>query len=308
MRSRYIYTFVLFFIFTQFVIAQNTFIRMELDVKKMLNPSCNLNMGDVDSNKVYVHLGLCSCKENPPFGPENRDCSDPSQNQLFCTTQITPFQSRVWQHVVGNWGTTPLDDGVGLMTYEGDSVWSFEFIIENYFSDLSLVQDTTFGNDSSIAFSNNLIPYTIGVVFRSYDGFYSGRDNGCNDIFITGIQGDDIQVIQSTDLSIYNAITITKNVSNLNENTLLNLNIYPNPTSENLNIRFSLLKEQEDFTINLINMQGTVVKQLFNGRLVPGIHQFSWDNKIHGKKIKAGYYLLDIAGDNYHMTKKVIIK
>lgn len=308
MRFRYIYTFVLFFIFTQFVIAQNTFIRMELDVKKMLNPSCNLNMGDVDSNKVYVHLGLCSCKENPPFGPANRDCSDPSQNQLFCTTQITPFQSRVWQHVVGNWGSTPLDDGVGLMTYEGDSVWSFEFIIENYFSDLSLVQDTTFGNDSSIAFSNNLIPYTIGVVFRSYDGFYSGRDNGCNDIFITGIQGDDIQVIQSTDLSIYNAITITKNVSNLHENTLLNLNIYPNPTSENLNIRFSLLKEQEDFTINLINMQGTVVKQLFNGRLIPGIHQFSWDNKIHGNKIKAGHYLLDIVGDNYNMTKKVIIK
>ena len=236
MRFRYIYTFVLFFIFTQFVIAQNTFIRMELDVKNV--KPIIFKYGRRDSNKVYVHLGLCSCKENPPFGPENRDCSDPSQNQLFCTTQITPFQSRVWQHVVGNWGTTPLDDGVGLMTYEGDSVWSFEFIIENYFSDLSLVQDTTFGNDSSIAFSNNLIPYTIGVVFRSYDGFYSGRDNGCNDIFITGIQGDDIQVIQSTDLSIYNAITITKNVSNIHDNKLLNLNIYPNPTSENL-FRFS---------------------------------------------------------------------
>ena len=104
-------------------------------------------------------------------------------------------------------------------------------------------------------FLNNLIPYTIGVVFRSYDGFYSGRDNGCNDIFITGIQDDDIQVIQSTDLSIYNCITITKNVSNTHDNKLLNLNIYPNPTSENLNIRFSLLKEQEDFTINLINIR-----------------------------------------------------
>ena len=55
-------------------------------------------------------------------------------------------------------------------------------------------------------------------------------------------------------------------------------------------------------------MQGAVVQNIFNGRLIPGIHQFSWDNKIHGKKIKAGYYLLDIAGDNYHMTKKVIIK
>ena len=51
-----------------------------------------------------------------------------------------------------------------------------------------------------------------------------------------------------------------------------------------------------------------VVKQLFNGRLVPGIHQFSWDNKIHGNKIKAGLYLLDIVGDNYNMTKKLIIK
>ena len=46
---------------------------MELDVKNV-KPIINLNMGDVDSNKVYVHLGLCSCKENPPFGPENRDC------------------------------------------------------------------------------------------------------------------------------------------------------------------------------------------------------------------------------------------
>ena len=95
---------------------------------------------------------------------KNRDLIDPSQNQLFCTTQITPFQSRVWQHVVGIGVLLRLDDGVGLMTYEGDSVWSFEFIIENYFSDLSLVQDTTFGNDSSM-FSNNLIPYTIGRSF-----------------------------------------------------------------------------------------------------------------------------------------------
>ena len=90
-------------------------------------------MGNVDSNKVYIHLGLCTCNEFPPFGPEHRDCSDNLQNKLFCTTQITPFQSRVWQHVVGNWDQL-LDDGIGLMTYEGDSIWSFEIIIENYFS------------------------------------------------------------------------------------------------------------------------------------------------------------------------------
>ena len=172
--------------------SQSTWLRMELDVKQMLNPSCNLNMGDLDSNKVYVHLGLCTCMEQSPFGPENRDCSDPSQNELFCTTQITPFQSRVWQHVVGNWGSTPQDDGVGLMTYEGDSVWSMELIVEDYFSDLNLVQDTAMGNDSSIAYHSGLIPYTIGVVFRDKDGFFSGRDNGCNDIFITGLKNGNL--------------------------------------------------------------------------------------------------------------------
>ena len=52
------------------------------------------------------------------------------------------------------------------MTYEGDSVWSMEFIIEDYFSDLNLVQDTSMGSDSSVVFQDGLIPYTIGVVFR----------------------------------------------------------------------------------------------------------------------------------------------
>ena len=64
-------------------------------------------MGDVDSNKVYVHLGLCSLKKIHLLVQKIETFTDPSQNQLFCTTQITPFQSRVWQHVVGNWGTTP---------------------------------------------------------------------------------------------------------------------------------------------------------------------------------------------------------
>mgnify|MGYP004158299121 CR=1 FL=1 len=63
-------------------------------------------------------------------------------------------------------------------------------------------------NDSSIQFTQDLKPYTIGLVFRSSDGFYSGRDNGCNDIFITGILDYNPQVIQSTDLSTYSAVTV----------------------------------------------------------------------------------------------------
>ena len=55
--------FLLFILSSEILFSQATFIRMELDVKKMLNPSCNLNMGVVDSNRIYVHLGLCTCHE-----------------------------------------------------------------------------------------------------------------------------------------------------------------------------------------------------------------------------------------------------
>ena len=55
-----------------------------------------------------------------------------------------------------------------------------EIIIENYFSNLNLVQDTSSGNTLRIAFQQGLQPYTIGVNIGTADkdGFYSGRDNG----------------------------------------------------------------------------------------------------------------------------------
>ena len=287
--------------------AQNTFVRIELDVKKMLNPSCNLNMGDVDSNKVYAHLGLCTCFENTPFGPEYRDCNDPIQNQLFCTTQITPFQSRVWQHVVGSWGTTPQNDGIGLMNYEGDSIWSIEFIVEDYFSDLTQVQDTSMGNDSSIAYQQGLTPYTIGVVFRSLDGFYTGRDNGCNDIFITGLTSGNPQVIQSTDLSSFDAISVeTSSLSNNEISLFRNLQIFPNPTSDYSYIRFTL-DEKQKAIINLIDINGRKITTLINKELNSGNHEIYWDGLVNGQKIESGIYLIEINLNEERHSEHIIV-
>ncbi len=300
--------FCLFLLLSFNSFSQATNLRIELDVKEMLNPSCNLNMGDVDSNKVYVHMGLCSCLELAPFGPSNRDCTDPAQNELFCTSQITPFQSRVWQHVVGNWGTTPLDDGIGLMTYEGDSVWSFEIIIEDYFSDLNLVQDTTFGNDSSIAFHSGLIPYTIGLVFRNKDGFYSGRDNGCNDIFITNLQGGNPVVIQSTDLSTYDAITVQMTPLSVEEiNEIRSVQIYPNPVNGPTYIRFTLSNYEEECLIDIYDMNGKNIANLYSGSLSSGNHEFRWDGMVNGIKLPSSNYILQIRSKEFTTSKKIII-
>ena len=302
---------VLFFLFVivQFKsYSQSTWVRFELDVKQMLNPSCNLNMGDVDSNKVYAHLGLCTCNEQSPFGPENRDCNDQSANELFCTTQITPFQSRVWQHVVGNWGPTPQDDGVGLMTYEGDSIWSMEFIIEDYFSDLTLVQDTSMGSDSSVVYQNGLIPYTIGVVFRDKDGFYSGRDNGCNDIFITGLKNGYPQVIQSVDLSTYEALTVQTTTLGLDEiKDIRNVQVYPNPSLGPVFIRFTLQNFEQDLQLNLYDLQGKLVFQLYEGEMKSGNHEIRWDGEVNGNRLSASKYVLEIRGKSHHIMESVIV-
>lgn len=280
------------------LMAQNHWIRIELDVKNMLNPSCNLNEGILDDGKVYAHLGLCSCLENEPLGPENRDCSNEELNQIFCTTQITPFQSRVWQHVVGNWGEVAEDDGVGLMTYEGDSVWSMEFIVQDYFASLS--QE----NDSSIQFTSDLKPYTLGLVFRSSDGFYSGRDNGCNDIFITGILDYNPQVIQSTDLSIFSAIKVTMEESSsvMDYQSNFEYELFPNPTLDRrINIKFNK-RVDDKLIVKTYNTLGQLVHNNTISSINSNLYTLALDN------LDSGVYFLSLEANHKTHTNKIIIR
>ena len=89
-----------------------TYMKICLDAKLFLtaDPNCNLNLGDVPQGKVYAHLGMCTTGD------------------IFCKTQITPFQSDIWEHVVGNWGPLPADDGVGLMVNEFTPIWEIEYL------------------------------------------------------------------------------------------------------------------------------------------------------------------------------------
>ncbi len=289
---------LLFAFLTFQLTAQNHWIRIELDVKNMLNPSCNLNEGILDDGKVYAHLGLCSCLENEPLGPESRDCSNEELNKIFCTTQITPFQSRVWQHVVGNWGEAAEDDGIGLMTYEGDSVWSMEFIVQDYFASLS--QE----NDSSIIFTSDLKPYTLGLVFRSSDGFYSGRDNGCNDIFITGILDYNPQVIQSTDLSIFSAIeVIMEESTSVNDyRQQLEVEYYPIPSKDKIiNFKFNR-RINNPLNIKVHNPLG----QLVYSNNIPSINSNFYSHNLN--KLDTGLYFIKLESNEKNYTSKIILR
>ena len=187
---------------------------------------------------------------------------------------------------------------LALMTNEGDSVWSIEFIVEDYFSSLSQQ------NDSSVQFSQDLNPYTIGLVLRSSDGFYSGRDNGCNDIFITGILDYNPQVIQSTDLSIFSAIKVTMEEStSLNDyNSQLVLESYPNPSEDRI-INFKFKKRiNSPMTMKVYNTLG----QLVHLKNILSINSNFYTCNLN--ELESGLYFLNIESEQKKYNNKIILK
>ncbi|MDD3687521.1 MAG: T9SS type A sorting domain-containing protein [Bacteroidales bacterium] len=277
-----------------------TYCKITLDTKLMENPSCSLGGGGglaATWPKVYAHLGLCTCS----VSAETRNCSDATNNQSFCLSQITPFQSQVWQHVVGNWGDIADDDGVGLMQTVGNGVYSIEFIIEDYFSsaDVSTEQGVT-SAVPSMPWNVNLggKPYTMGMVFRNVDGTSSGRDALCKDIFIVDILGDP-KVIQGSDPegALFPAIVLDIHDASIEEIMTLSDNtfIYPNPANENFEVKYKIVTTGSDVKISIYDTMGRLVVEQNPGKQSAGWYgaAFSTEN------LENGVYMVQVALDSY---------
>lgn len=286
-----------------------TYCKITLDTKLMEAPECSLGGGiglAATWPKVYAHLGLCTCSVTGSA----RDCNNATANESFCFSQITIFQSEVWQHVVGNWGDIAEDDGVGLMQTLGNGVYSIDFIIEDYFSssDVSTEQGVTSAVPSMPwNVSGGGKPYTMGMVFRNADGNSSGRDYGCHDLFLVDILGTP-QVVQSTDLEgpIFPAITLDIHSASIEEIMTLsdNTTVYPNPANEKFNVIYKLVKTNADVRISVYDIQGKLVLQQNLGSQSVGWYnsQFSTEN------LDEGMYMIQVSLDNYVAhTERIII-
>jgi hypothetical protein len=277
-----------------------TYCKITLDTKLMENPSCSLGGGGglaATWPKVYAHLGLCTCS----VSAETRNCSDATNNQSFCLSQITPFQSQVWQHVVGNWGDIAQDDDIGIMQTLGNGVYSIEFIIEDYFSsaDVSTEQGVT-SAVPSMPWNVNQggKPYTMGMVFRNVDGNSSGRDALCKDIFIVDILGEPL-VIQGSDPegALFPAIVLDIHDASIEEIMTLSDNtfIYPNPANQNFEVKYKIVTAGSDVRISIYDTMGRLVAEQNPGKQTAGWYgaAFATEN------MENGVYLVQVALDNY---------
>ncbi len=288
-----------------------TYCKITLDTKEMPNPSCSLGGGGgtpATWDKVYAHLGLCTCN----IVSDTRDCSSETGNEGFCFSQITPYRSLVWQHVVGNWGEIAEDDNVGIMENEGNGVYSIDFIIEDYFNSDDV--STEAGETSavpSMKWDPGLggKPYTMGMVFRNADGTSSGRDGLCKDLFIVDILGNP-KVVQGSDVEgeEFSAISLDIHAAGIDEIMTLSDNtmIYPNPAKEEFVVNFKLVKNNTDVKISIFDAQGKKIKEeVYNSQKI------GWyKHQMSSTDLKSGIYMVRVSLDNYisHTEKVQIIK
>ncbi len=83
----------------------------------------------------------------------------------------------------------------------------------------------------------------------------------------------------------------------------INLNVYPNPLQENINLCFDL-QENAAVSAQLISMDGKSSFDLYNSNLLAGKHNL---NLSKPEALQAGIYFLQLNLDNKQVVKKVFV-
>ncbi len=158
------------------------------------------------------------------------------------------------------------------------------------------LQPTTVSGTSSSPFvptASQFMSYTVGIaavasatnVMFKYV-FYAGTASTGNNIYL-----DDINVRNTT-----------SGIKNIAEK--IDLAIYPNPSSANVNIAFNL-PEKHTITLNVVDMLGRVVETVPAQQYASGETVVTIGNKA---AYQAGVYFVNINVDGEQISKKIVIE
>lgn len=195
-----------------------------------------------------------------------------------------------------------------------DSSW---FIINNYganssfsmldslrFENLKLLPNNASANNI-VLFKRNAIDHgaTWGTEIDSADIKTAGNNNGLYNLtYSTGNRitsfGQFCMVYDSTNQSNNITDTSHNNPGIISPITSVNVNVFPNPSSAQVNIEFNLVQSQK-LSIAIYNELGQLVRKIADGISVSaGQYRAIWDgNTASGAKVSSGIYLFSIQGE-----------
>lgn len=180
-----------------------------------------------------------------------------------------------------SWGTNPPytvclpydDTGMDADTESKVALWHSEIVwVTGVGYDTSWYNVTT-----SLDTSNNIV---CGVT-QSLSPFTVGIDGVATDI------GEQIG------FNIPNDFNLSQN--------------YPNPFNPTTVVEYSV-PTKSDVLIQIININGQIVRTLANGTVSAGTYKISWDgNNSHGQKVSSGIYLYRFQANDHVETKKMLL-
>lgn len=84
--------------------------------------------------------------------------------------------------------------------------------------------------------------------------------------------------------------------------------VYPNPSDNGCFVAFEL-ESLSEIEINIYNVMGQKIKNLFRGSLLPGAYKYFWNHTDGmGTEVKKGIYFYELISDNHRESGKIVVR
>ena len=220
----------------------------------------------------------------------------------------------VWHHIHVNGGWQ--DDSTLYRYYDGSS-WSVpEFILQSARA-VSIAVDQY--NQKHIVVSKEVDAGYKLIHFRYLDGTWEGQviDEHVYSYFQPKLTNHDSKLYllygrMDTQYSPTSSILLSKyeiitGISDREFSIINDLKVAPNPFKTQSKISFELLKSGI-LEIQILNMHGIVIRNLYDGQIQQGCVEVTWDGMdFSGNRQRPGYYILNILMEKLSYSKILVL-
>lgn len=289
-----------------------------IDSGDCFDPVCQENYivwRKVENNESHIYYSEKNWSTNQWSDPEAIIDTGNNINQSLSIAPIPEFEegyNLCWQSdnkiyfsdLHGNYIYSPTIPGVE--NYYEPTAYNYMFITDNFPGFYSFAGETASTRDIYIMddyVSSNILKITDDSQLNKNPRLFTGRNTYGYDhyeivnIWQTEINGYDVLYCS---YAVYNVV-----IGGMNENQLPQLNIYPNPFTESLNIDF-LPSELEMVNLEIYTLNGErILSREIDGQKNT-LRSISWNPKKDWKSLSQGVYFVKLTQGKSSIVRKVV--
>jgi len=139
-----------------------------------------------------------------------------------------------------------------------------------------------------------------------YD-YFSGEELTVNNVNADlTLQPGEYHIYTDKKLTKPDIETAVEDISKVNQS--VRINAFPNPAKVNSTISVFSDEYIENVSIQIYNMQGMLIRNLYSGKLLKGQNRFNWDLKgTNGEKVSSGIYFSCIQTNSFAKNIMIIV-